>query len=186
MSQLANLLSERPKDNLSSQSLTNSRNFSQAHVVQDSQMNQCNVVHTLRSGKQVDNQAMPSTPIQHDPTQASTFSSSYSDNSVKDKSTDLVHKSIISFPNRLKNNNKQTAQMEKILEMFNQVKFNVLLLGAVQQVPIYAKFLKDICTKKRKTNIPKKVFLPTDISELLSSLILSSIRTWVALPFLAS
>ena len=27
--------------------------------------------------------------------------------------------------------------------------------------------LKDMCTKKRKTNVPKKVFLATNISELL-------------------
>ena len=33
----------------------------------------------------------------------------------------------------------------------------------------YAKFLKDMCTKKRKTNAPKKFFLATNISELLSN-----------------
>ena len=66
------------------------------------------------------------------------------------------------------NNNIQAAQMEKILEMFNQVKINVTLLDAIQQVPLYAKFLKDMCTKKRKTNMPKKVLLTTNISELLS------------------
>ena len=59
--------------------------------------------------------------------------------------------------------------MEKILEMFNQVKLNVPLLDAIQQVPAYAKFLKDMCTKKRKTNVPKKVFLATNISEILFS-----------------
>ena len=48
--------------------------------------------------------------------------------------------------------------MEKILEIFNQVKINLPLLDAIQQVPIYAKFLKDMCTKKRKTNVPKKFF----------------------------
>jgi len=58
--------------------------------------------------------------------------------------------------------------MEKMLEMFNQVKLNVPLLDAIQQVPAYAKFLKDMCTKKRKTNVPKKVFLATNISEILS------------------
>ena len=42
------------------------------------------------------------------------------------------------------------------------------LLDAIQQVPAYAKFLKDMCTKKRKTNVPKKMFLATDISEILS------------------
>ena len=48
--------------------------------------------------------------------------------------------------------------MEKILEMFNQVKLNVPLLDAIQQVPAYAKFLKDMYTKKRKMNMLKKVF----------------------------
>ena len=58
--------------------------------------------------------------------------------------------------------------MDKIIEIFNQVKINVPLLDAIQQVPSYTKFLKDMCTKKRKTNVPKKVFLATNISELLS------------------
>ena len=52
--------------------------------------------------------------------------------------------------------------------MFNKVKLNVPLLDAIQQVSAYAKFLKDMCIKKRKTNVPKKVFLATNISELLS------------------
>ena len=59
--------------------------------------------------------------------------------------------------------------MDKIIEIFHQVKINVPHLDAIQQVPSYAKFLKDMCTKKRKTNVPKKVFFATNISELLSS-----------------
>jgi len=58
--------------------------------------------------------------------------------------------------------------MEKIRETFNQVQINVPLLDAIQQILSYAKFLKDLCTKKRKTNVPKKVFLASNISELLT------------------
>jgi len=58
--------------------------------------------------------------------------------------------------------------MDKIIEIFNQVEINVSLLDAIQQVPSYIKFLKDMCTKKRKTNVLKKVFFATNISELLS------------------
>jgi len=80
------------------------------------------VVHTLWSGKQVDNQvSMPPNPIQHNHTQASTSSSSTlskSNESEKDKSADQVEKHIVPFLNRLKNN-KQNAHMDKILEMFN-------------------------------------------------------------------
>ena len=56
--------------------------------------------------------------------------------------------------------------MDKIIEIFNQVKINVLLLDAIQQVSSYAKFLNDICTQKRKTNVLKNAFLAANISEL--------------------
>ena len=49
------------------------------------------------------------------------------------------------------------------------MKINIHLLDAIQQVPTYAKFLKDMCTKKRMTNVHKKVFLVINISNLLSN-----------------
>jgi len=52
----------------------------------------------------------------------------------------------------------------------------VPLLDAIQQVPTYAKFFKDMCTKKRKMNVPKKVFLATNINELLSGPIPSNTK----------
>jgi len=59
--------------------------------------------------------------------------------------------------------------MDKAPEIFNQVKINIPLLDAIQQVPSYVKFLKDMCTKKRKINVSKKIFLDTNISNLLSN-----------------
>ena len=171
MSQLANSLSERPNSTLPSQPLVNPKNSNQAYEVQDSQINQCNVVHTLRSGKKVDNQVYQlKNPIQIDPTPASTSASSSQSapqTSDKDTTTDQVHKTVAPFPNRLRNNNKN-MHMEKILEMFNEVKLNVPLLDTIQQVPVYAKFFKDMCTKKIKMNVPKKVFFDTNISKLLT------------------
>ena len=131
----------------------NPRNSHQAYLAEDQPLNQCNAVHTLRSGKKVDNQvSTPTNPIQHNHTQASTSFSPNSfkcDESKKDKSTSQVHKPIVSFPNRLKNN-KQNAYVDKIIEIFNQVKINVPLFDAIQQVPSYTKFLKDMCIKKRE------------------------------------
>ena len=75
--------------------------------------------------------------------------------------------------------------MKKKLEIFNQVKINVPLPNAIQQVPNYAKFLKDTCTKKNKINMPKKVFLATNISERLSNQILVKYKDPVVLPSLA-
>ena len=48
----------------------------------------------------------------------------------KEKSAEDVHKPKVPFENRLKSN-KSNAQMEKIFEIFNQVKFNVPLLDAM-------------------------------------------------------
>ena len=58
--------------------------------------------------------------------------------------------------------------MEKILEVFRQVKVNIPLLDAIQQVPTYAKYLKDLCTRKRTTNVPKKAFLAANVSSILT------------------
>ena len=76
MSQLPNSLSERPKSTLPSQPLVNPENFNQAYEVQDPQINQCNVVHTLRSVKKVDNQVyQQKNPSHIDPALASTSAS---------------------------------------------------------------------------------------------------------------
>jgi hypothetical protein len=40
-------------------------------------------------------------------------------------------------------------------------------LDAIQQIPSYAKFLKDLITVKRKTNVPKKAFLTEQVSSIL-------------------
>ena len=39
----------------------------------------------------------------------------------------------------------------------------------IQQVLTYAKFLKDLCTKKKTTNVPKRAFLAASVSSYLLS-----------------
>ena len=70
------------------------------------------------------------------------------------------------FPHRLKNIQKANNQSE-IYELFKQVKINIPLLDAIQQVPAYAKFLKDLCTVKRSQNVQKRAFLTEQASALL-------------------
>ncbi|GAV58900.1 hypothetical protein CFOL_v3_02433, partial [Cephalotus follicularis] len=62
-------------------------------------------------------------------------------------------------------------RMDEMMELFKQVQINLPLLDAIQQVPAYAKFLKDLCTMKRKlkTYIPKMVYLPEQVSAVLSN-----------------
>jgi hypothetical protein len=56
-----------------------------------------------------------------------------------------------------------------MMEVFKQVKINIPLLDAVKQIPSYAKFLKDLCTQKRKikSHVPKKVILTEQVSSIL-------------------
>ena len=56
-----------------------------------------------------------------------------------------------------------------MLEVFKQVQVNIPLLDMIQQVSTYAKFLKDLCTKKKMTNVPKRAFLAASVSSYLLS-----------------
>jgi len=53
------------------------------------------------------------------------------------------------------------------MELFKKVQINIPLLEAIKQVPAYAKFLKDLCTQKRKIQVSKKVFLTENVSSIL-------------------
>ena len=101
MSQLASSLSERPKGTFPSQPVINPKNSSQVHMAEEDQMNQCNVIQTLRSEKKVDNQvSLSSNSIQHNHTKASTsfsFNPSKFDEYEKDKLASQVHKPIVPF-----------------------------------------------------------------------------------------
>jgi len=47
---------------------------------------------------------------------------------------------------------KLESQFGKFLGMLKQLHINVLFLDALSQIPLYAKFLKEILSKKRKIN----------------------------------
>jgi hypothetical protein len=70
------------------------------------------------------------------------------------------------YPNRLLAP-KKGGKFEDILEVFKQVQINISFLDAIQQVLSYAKFLKDLITVKRRTNVPKKVCLTEQVSSIL-------------------
>jgi hypothetical protein len=173
MSQMGNQLSQREKGTFPSQPVINLKDPRAA----PSTSAQINAIHTLRSGKEVDNNIQM--PQQSDsPPSSSTFvpsnpssSPSSLDRSKGKESEPITIESTYEprapFPNRLKPK-KKLAHVEKILEIFKQVKVNVPLLDAIEQVPNYAKVLKDLCTKKRAAT-PKKVFLAANISGILSN-----------------
>ena len=70
------------------------------------------------------------------------------------------------FPHRLKK--KDQDHIEKMGETFSQVKINIHLLDAIQQMPPYARFLNDLCATKRAIGVPKKAFLASCANSIIS------------------
>ncbi|KAJ9538924.1 LOW QUALITY PROTEIN: hypothetical protein OSB04_031657 [Centaurea solstitialis] len=55
----------------------------------------------------------------------------------------------VPFPQRLRNQ-KEELQFKKFLDVFKQLHIDIPLVEAIEQMPSYAKFLKDILSKKKK------------------------------------
>ena len=70
------------------------------------------------------------------------------------------------YPHRLSVPKKVNNHFE-IYELFKQVKLNIPLLDAIKQIPSYAKFLKDLCTVKRKLGVNKEAFMTEQSTSLI-------------------
>ncbi|XP_050914718.1 uncharacterized protein LOC127129608 [Lathyrus oleraceus] len=55
------------------------------------------------------------------------------------------------FPTRNKKKGQHEKNFEKFLELFKKLEINISLLEALEQMPTYAKFMKDIISKRRTT-----------------------------------
>ncbi|XP_052193815.1 uncharacterized protein LOC127802154 [Diospyros lotus] len=73
------------------------------------------------------------------------------------------------FPHKATQNKKRAeAELDKeIMETFQKVEVNIPLLEAIRQIPKYAKFLKDLCTHKRKLKGNEQVNLGRNVSALI-------------------
>ncbi|XP_074374216.1 uncharacterized protein LOC141714604 [Apium graveolens] len=185
MSQLANTICEREKNKFPSQPEVNPK------FPLNQRPHDVNAIISLRSGNQVRNRVgvdaneeenssskpnpSPLSPSLHHSKQPENFESSETPHSIAPSSKpspDLSNERVFTpkapYPQQLISN-KQSAQVDKILEVFKQVKVNIPLLDAIQQIPSYAKFLKELCTHKRTTYVPKKAFLTSQVNSILSN-----------------
>ena len=67
----------------------------------------------------------------------------------KKKQKIQAYTSKVPFPQRLQKA-KREEQFSKFLEIFKKIKINIPFVEAITQMPNYAKFLKDILSKKKK------------------------------------
>src|SRR3954464_7112722 len=56
------------------------------------------------------------------------------------------------FPTRNRKKEQHEKNLEKFLEMFKKLELNIPFLEALEQMPTYAKFMKDIISKRRTTD----------------------------------
>ncbi|XP_024178672.1 uncharacterized protein LOC112184654 [Rosa chinensis] len=64
-------------------------------------------------------------------------------------------------------NSKKEQHEKDILETFRKVQVNIPFLDAIKQVPKYAKFLKELCTNKRRYKDKETVALSEEASTVL-------------------
>jgi hypothetical protein len=128
-------------------------------------------VVTLRSGRQVDNQVV--LPEENPAAQEGQGSGSKEEKDAEPSTAtptiEIPPRSFVpkaSYPDKLLAP-KKGGKFEDILEVFKQVQINIPFLDAIQQVPFYAEFLKDLITVKRKTNVPKEFCLTEQVSSIL-------------------
>ncbi|CAN6712008.1 unnamed protein product [Malus baccata var. baccata] len=72
----------------------------------------------------------------------------------------------VPFPGRFRQSKKEEAEKD-ILEIFRKVQVNILLLDAIKQVPRYAKFLKELCTTRRRISNKEVVQVSENVSAVL-------------------
>ena len=171
MGQLANHLGERDKGKLPSQPVNNPKACS---IGNSSNQEHVPAIVTLRSGKKVNNQVVdpkvdhaeeeePKGKEGHNQKEGDAEPSTVTP-VVEEPPRAFVSKAP--YPERL-HAPKKGGKLEDILEVFKQVQINIPFLDTIQQIPSYAKFLKDLVTVKRKTNVPKKAFMTEQVSAIL-------------------
>ena len=69
----------------------------------------------------------------------------------KQKEKARVYTLVVPFPQRLQKARRE-EQFSKFLDIFKKIKINIPFAEAINQMPNYAKFLKEILSKKRKIN----------------------------------
>ena len=159
ITKINNLLEVQERGRFPSQTLPNPKGVHEVGSSRNSGMDEVKAIITLRSGREID-QPVPMT----------------SEETCKKKeaeperviiSEDPVKKTMPPpFPQALRGKKKIPNQAE-IWEVLRQVKVNIRLLDMIKQVPTYAKFLKDLCTVKKRLGIEKKAFITKQVSAII-------------------
>ena len=163
MGQMANLLTERQPGSLPSNSEVNPRRDGNEHVK----------AVTLRSGKDLETKEKPSVteeveaekviqPSQSDDTNKEQFKEKQSE----ENTTEAKASTPVPYPQRLKKH-KLDKQFTKFMDVFKKLHINIPFADALEQMPSYVKFMKDILSQKRRLADFETVNLTEECSAIL-------------------
>ena len=155
------LLEGQERGRFPSQTLPNPKGIHEVGSSNNSGMDEVKAIITLRSGKEVD-QPMPK------PVEESRQGEEMQPEHILLEEDSMKYHIPPPFPKALRGKKKATQQAV-ILEVLRQVKVNIPLLDLINQVPAYAKFLKDLCTIKKGLSIDKNAFLTEQVSAIIQS-----------------
>ena len=146
LGQMANLLTERQPGSLPSNSEVNPRRDGNEHVK----------AVTLRSGKELESQLQP--PVVEQLETEEITQPERKDDAEKEQpqekqssETSVETKASIPvpYPQRLKKH-KLDKQFTKFMDVFKKLHINIPFSDALEQMPSYVKFMKDILSQKRR------------------------------------
>ena len=163
MGQMENLLTERQPGSLPSNSEVNPRRDGNEHVK----------AVTLRSGKDLETKEKPSTteeveeenviqPSQSDGTNKEQLQEKQSEENTTEAKVGIP----VPYPQRLKKH-KLDNQFTKFMDVFKKLHINIPFADALEQMPSYVKFMKDILSQKRKLADFEIVNLTEECSAIL-------------------
>ncbi|CAN6677303.1 unnamed protein product [Malus baccata var. baccata] len=134
---------------------------------------------TLRSGKEVRNKEDEKIQIEEDertyptarvappmPQPSKTFHPSTSGKIVPNVVVSNTNLPNVPFPRRFAQSKKEESEKD-ILDTFRKVQVNIPLLDAIKQVPRYAKFLKELCTTRKRISNKEVVKVSENVSAVL-------------------
>jgi len=147
----------QPQQNLKGQYNSNASSSRNQH------MDQVKSITSLRSGKVIEKLILE--PCEKDDELISEGKEGVESEHYKEN-TDSPP--ALLFPHAMTKQRKVNHNSE-IFETLKQVMINIPLLDVIKHVPSYAKFLKDLCTVKRKLNVKKKAFLAEQVSVILQN-----------------
>ncbi|CAN6552310.1 unnamed protein product [Malus baccata var. baccata] len=134
---------------------------------------------TLRSGKEVINKEDEKMQLEEDentypttrvpspmPQPSKTSHPSTSGKNVPNVVISNTNLPNVPFPRRFAQSKKEESEKD-ILDTFRKVQVNIPLLDAIKQVPKYAKFLKELCTTRKRISNKEVVKVSQNVSAVL-------------------